>query len=43
MIIVGELINASRKAVAAAIENGDAKPIQQLAIDQTENGYLFWS
>jgi hypothetical protein len=27
MIIVGELINASRKAVTAAIENKDAKAI----------------
>ncbi len=33
MIIVGELINASRKAVGAAIENKDTKAIQQLAID----------
>jgi 5-methyltetrahydrofolate--homocysteine methyltransferase len=38
MIIVGELINASRKAVTAAIENKDTKAIQQLAIDQAENG-----
>jgi hypothetical protein len=33
MIIVGELINTSRKAVTAAIENKDTKAIQQLAID----------
>jgi cobalamin-dependent methionine synthase I len=38
MIIVGELINASRKAVAAAIENKDEKAIQQLTLDQAENG-----
>ena len=38
MIIVGELINASRKAVTAAIEKKDTKAIQQLAIDQAENG-----
>ena len=38
MIIVGELINASRKAVGTAIENKDTKAIQQLAIDQAENG-----
>ena len=38
MIIVGELINASRQAVTAAIENKDTKAIQQLAIDQAENG-----
>lgn len=38
MIIVGELINASRKVVTAAIENKDTKAIQQLAIEQAENG-----
>jgi 5-methyltetrahydrofolate--homocysteine methyltransferase len=36
--IVGELVNASRKAVTAAIENKDTRAIQQLAIDQAENG-----
>lgn len=38
MIIVGELINASRKAVAAAIENQDADAIARLAKEQSENG-----
>ncbi len=38
MIIVGELVNASRKAVGPAIENKDTKAIQQLAIDQAKNG-----
>lgn len=37
MIIIGELINASRKAVAAAIETGDADAIQKLAADQAEH------
>lgn len=38
MIIVGELINASRKAVNAAIEGGDEAAIAQMAKDQAENG-----
>lgn len=38
MIIVGELINASRKAVASAIENQDADAIATLAKNQCENG-----
>jgi 5-methyltetrahydrofolate corrinoid/iron sulfur protein methyltransferase len=38
MIIVGELINASRKSIAAAIESGDIAAIQQIAIDQGEAG-----
>jgi 5-methyltetrahydrofolate--homocysteine methyltransferase len=38
MIIVGELINASRRAVKAAIEARDAKTIRKLAKDQTEAG-----
>ena len=37
MIIIGELINASRKSVAAAIENHDAAAIQKLAVDQADN------
>lgn len=36
MIIVGELINASRKAIKAAIENQDADIIKQIAIDQNK-------
>jgi cobalamin-dependent methionine synthase I len=38
MIIVGELINASRKSVAAAIQAQDAAEIQKLARDQFEAG-----
>ncbi|UCF92663.1 MAG: methyltetrahydrofolate cobalamin methyltransferase [Desulfobacterales bacterium] len=38
MIIVGELINASRKSVAAAIENQDPAVIQKIAADQAEAG-----
>jgi 5-methyltetrahydrofolate--homocysteine methyltransferase len=38
MVIVGELINASRKPVAAAIENRDAVAIRQIAADQAEAG-----
>jgi 5-methyltetrahydrofolate--homocysteine methyltransferase len=38
MIIVGELINASRKAIRAAIENQDAAAIQKIAKDQFEAG-----
>jgi 5-methyltetrahydrofolate--homocysteine methyltransferase len=38
MIIVGELINASRKSIAGAIENGDESFIKAVARDQAENG-----
>jgi len=38
MIIVGELINASRKSVGAAIENNDVETVKKLALDQAENG-----
>ena len=38
MIIIGELINASRKAIKAAIEAGDAAAIQKVAEDQAEAG-----
>jgi 5-methyltetrahydrofolate corrinoid/iron sulfur protein methyltransferase len=38
MLIVGELINASRKAIAAAIEARDQKEIQQVAKNQIEAG-----
>ena len=38
MIIIGELINASRKAIKAAIENQDTSAIQQVAKDQAEAG-----
>ncbi len=38
MIIVGELINASRKAIAPAIEARDAEVIQEVAREQHEAG-----
>ena len=38
MIIVGELINASRKKIAAAIENKDTEAIQTIAKDQHNHG-----
>ena len=38
MIIIGELINASRKAVKAAIEAKDGAAIAKLAQDQAEAG-----
>jgi 5-methyltetrahydrofolate--homocysteine methyltransferase len=38
MIIVGELINASRKAIGAAIEKGDAEYIKTVAIDEDKAG-----
>ena len=38
MIIIGELINARRKAIKAAIEADDAAAIQKVATDQAEAG-----
>lgn len=38
MIIIGELINASRKAIKAAIEARDAEAIQKVAREQAEAG-----
>ena len=38
MLIIGELINASRKAIAAQIENQDAAAIQKVAQDEFEAG-----
>ena len=38
MIIIGELINASRKAIKAAIESADAESIQKVAKDQAAAG-----
>jgi hypothetical protein len=38
MIIIGELINASRKAIQEAIEARDAAAIQQVAKDQADAG-----
>ncbi len=41
MIIIGELINASRKSVGKAIENQDEETIARLAKDQSEAGSDF--
>lgn len=41
MIIVGELINASRKSVGKAIVEKDSEFIKQLAINQTEAGATY--
>jgi 5-methyltetrahydrofolate--homocysteine methyltransferase len=41
MIIIGELINASRKAIGAAIQAQDAAAIQKVAGDQHEAGANF--
>ena len=41
MKIIGELINASRKVIATAIENQDREAIQKVASDQFENGADF--
>jgi len=38
MIIIGELINSTRKSVGAAIEAGDKAAIQKIAKDQAEAG-----
>jgi cobalamin-dependent methionine synthase I len=38
MIIIGELINASRKAIAEAIDSKDAEAIKKIAVDQREAG-----
>jgi cobalamin-dependent methionine synthase I len=38
MIIIGELINASRKAIKAAIEAQDAESIQKVAKEQADAG-----
>lgn len=38
MIVVGELINASRKPIAAMIEAQDAEAIKKVAVDQHEAG-----
>ena len=38
MLIVGELINASRKQIGTAIENQDKDTIQQIAEEQSANG-----
>ncbi len=41
MIVVGELINASRKKIKEAIENKDAAYLQEVARDQAEAGADF--
>ena len=38
MIIIGELINASRKAIRTAIEEKDTETIQKVALDQAKAG-----
>ncbi|HWR39130.1 MAG TPA: methyltetrahydrofolate cobalamin methyltransferase [Patescibacteria group bacterium] len=38
MLIVGELINTSRKAVNEAVDNKNARYIQQVALEQVEAG-----
>ncbi len=38
MLIVGELINSSRKSIKEAIETGNMHEIQKVAMDQRENG-----
>jgi len=38
MIVIGELLNASRKSIAAAIEKQDSSFIQQVARDQAAAG-----
>ncbi len=38
MLIVGELINSSRKSIARAAETHDRKTIQKLAKDQVDAG-----
>ena len=38
MLIVGELINASRKQIGAAIESQDKATIQKIAKEQADNG-----
>jgi 5-methyltetrahydrofolate--homocysteine methyltransferase len=41
MLIVGELINASRKSIAGFIESGDAAALQGVAKDQLDAGANF--
>ncbi len=41
MIIIGELINASRKAIGEAIKAQDTRAIQKVAMDQAEAGANF--
>jgi cobalamin-dependent methionine synthase I len=41
MIIVGELINASRKTIAEAIEKQDTAAVQKVAGDEIQNGADF--
>ena len=41
MLVVGELINASRKAIAAAIEAQNEEEIKRVASDQVQAGADF--
>jgi cobalamin-dependent methionine synthase I len=38
VLIVGELINTSRKAISEAVDNKDAKYIQKIALEQLNSG-----
>ncbi|MDA8228529.1 MAG: methyltetrahydrofolate cobalamin methyltransferase [Desulfitobacterium hafniense] len=38
MLIIGELINSSRKAINEAVENSDAEYIKKIALEQVEAG-----
>lgn len=41
MVIVGELINTSRKAISEAVDNKNARFIQQVAMEQAEAGATY--
>ena len=41
MIIVGELINSSRKSIKEAIEKGDIEFIKKVAVDQEDAGATY--
>jgi len=41
MIIVGELINASRKTIATAIESHDVEAIKSIAADELAEGAAY--
>lgn len=41
MLIVGELINTSRKAIKEAVENKDAEYIKKIAVEQAEAGATY--
>ncbi|HML32828.1 MULTISPECIES: methyltetrahydrofolate cobalamin methyltransferase [Sporomusa] len=41
LVIVGELINTSRKAISEAVDNKNAQVIQQVALEQVEAGATY--